>query len=186
MGTIWRACLTVWGTYHNSRHWYYGACAPGGCMRHCFAGTPPHTAAQTSGNRIKRLPEAIGKLSKLEVLNLTSNQLTQLPSSIGRLRRCVAVCVCAAVRVCAAVCVCVRLCVCGCVCVRLCVCVCVRLCLRLRVRRSWVVLATTRLKKLLVNHNELTTLPSSVAHLLGLTLVRGVVSAFVSVASHGP
>ena len=86
-------------------------------MRHCFAGTPPHTAAQTSGNRIKRLPEAIGKLSKLEVLNLTSNQLTQLPSSIGRLRRCVAVCVCAAVRVCAAVCVCVRLCVCGCVCV---------------------------------------------------------------------
>ena len=66
-------------------------------MRHCFAGTPPHTAAQTSGNRIKRLPEAIGKLSKLEVLNLTSNQLTQLPSSIGRLRRCVAVCVCAAV-----------------------------------------------------------------------------------------
>ena len=79
-------------------------------MRHCFAGTPPHTAAQTSGNRIKRLPEAIGKLSKLEVLNLTSNQLTQLPSSIGRLRRCVAVCVCAAVRVCAAVCVCVRLC----------------------------------------------------------------------------
>ena len=106
MGTIWRACLTVWGTYHNSRHWYYGACAPGGCMRHCFAGTPPHTAAQTSGNRIKRLPEAIGKLSKLEVLNLTSNQLTQLPSSIGRLRRCVAVCVCGCV--CAAVCV--RLC----------------------------------------------------------------------------
>ena len=36
-------------------------------MRHCFAGTPPHTAAQTSGNRIKRLPEAIGKLSKLEM-----------------------------------------------------------------------------------------------------------------------
>jgi Leucine-rich repeat (LRR) protein len=37
------------------------------------------------GNKIKSLPDTIGKLKKLNVLNLKDNQLTSLPNSITNL-----------------------------------------------------------------------------------------------------
>ena len=40
-----------------------------------------------SNNQIKQLPESIGNLERLHVLNASSNNLKALPNSIGRLKR---------------------------------------------------------------------------------------------------